>query len=161
MKYIKLSNYNKSFIVDDEDYENVKYYSWNLNGGENTVIQGWVNNKCVSIGRFLLGESNLEADHKDCNIFNNQKSNLRNATRAQNAINKPFNYTNNSGYKGVSFYKPSSKWRARIKVDQKEIHLGHFNDIIDAAKAYNEAALKYFGEFAWLNKIPEMENSVK
>jgi len=58
-----------------------------------------------------------------------------------------------SRFKGVSFYKRYKKWKARVKIDETEIWLGYFNDEINAAKAYNEAAKKYFGEFAQLNNI--------
>ena len=56
-------------------------------------------------------------------------------------------------FKGVSFNISSKKYRARIKFNKKNIHLGCFQNIIEAAAAYNAAALNYFGEFAKLNQI--------
>lgn len=56
-------------------------------------------------------------------------------------------------YKGVSWNKATSKWRAYIQKDGKLHHLGLFTDEIEAAKAYNKAATEMFGEFANLNKI--------
>jgi hypothetical protein len=68
-------------------------------------------------------------------------------------MNRVKNINNSSGYKGVSFNNSSKKWRAQIWLNSKSYHLGLFIDPIDAARAYNEAALKYHGEFAHLNKI--------
>lgn len=60
---------------------------------------------------------------------------------------------NKSGYKGVLFFR--GKWVAKIKVNKKSFYLGSFNNVIEAAKAYNAAAIKYFGENAYLNPIDE------
>jgi hypothetical protein len=64
------------------------------------------------------------------------------------------NKNNTSGYKGVCWVESNQKYRASIGVNYETILLGHFNVKEDAARAYNEAALKYFGENAWLNKLP-------
>jgi hypothetical protein len=61
---------------------------------------------------------------------------------------------NTSGYKGVSFRKSFKKYVAQIQVNKVNRHIGYFNCPIDAAKAYNSAALAHFGEFAYLNQIP-------
>lgn len=61
---------------------------------------------------------------------------------------------NTSGYKGVS--RDRGRWRAYIRVNYKQIHLGNFRTKEEAARRYNEAALKYFGEFAELNEIPNV-----
>lgn len=58
-----------------------------------------------------------------------------------------------SGFKGVVWLEKAKKWMARIKFESNFIYLGIFIDKLDAAKSYNEAAKKYFGEFAYLNKI--------
>jgi hypothetical protein len=55
---------------------------------------------------------------------------------------------NTSGHKGVSWYKRDKKWRAKININNKAIHIGYFDNLEDAATAYQAAALKYFGEFA-------------
>jgi len=56
--------------------------------------------------------------------------------------------SNKSGFKGVSFYRPTRKWQAHIRVNGKVRHLGHFADIQSTARAYDEATKKYRGEFA-------------
>jgi hypothetical protein len=90
-------------------------------------------------------------DHKDRNGLNNRRDNLRPATKGQNGANRPLPSNNVSGYKGVSFHKATGRWRAYITVEGKKRHLGLFADPIDAAKAYDAAALAAFKEFAFLN----------
>jgi hypothetical protein len=93
-------------------------------------------------------------DHKDRNGLNNLRNNLRPATRRQNEANKGLQVNNTSGFRGVGFFKRASKWRAQISVNSKLRHLGFFDDPIEAAKAYDRAALAEFAEFAFLN-FPE------
>jgi hypothetical protein len=91
----------------------------------------------------------LHTDHIDCNSLNNQKSNLRIVTYSQNQANRKLNRDNTSGYKGV--LKIRNKFLAGIKVNQVYLHLGTFDNPFDAARAYDEAAKTYFGNFARLN----------
>jgi hypothetical protein len=95
----------------------------------------------------------VEIDHIDGNRLNNRKSNLRFATSSQNKINRGPRKDNTSGFKGVSLNKKLNKYGVRLMIDGKYKHLGLFNNKIEAAKVYNENALKYYGEFAWLNVI--------
>jgi hypothetical protein len=64
-----------------------------------------------------------------------------------------------SQFVGVNLYKPSRRWDSRITHQGKRIKLGRFDSEIEAAKAYDEAAKKYFGEFARLNFPEESEES--
>ena len=85
-----------------------------------------------------------------------QRSNnfkIRSATNSQNQANKKKRSGCSSIHKGVSYYKQHKKYKAGIMVDGKTIHLGYFVEETDAAKAYNEAAKKYFGEYAVLNSL--------
>jgi DUF971 family protein len=94
----------------------------------------------------------LLIDHRNHNGLDNRLTNLRPATPAQNIQNarkqKP---RTTSKYKGVDFVKPTGKYRARIAVDGQRLFLGSFANQLDAARAYDEAAKKYFGIFACLN----------
>lgn len=93
-------------------------------------------------------------DHIDGNGLNNQRSNLRACSNAENLMNRPANKNNTSGFKGVILDKTNGKWIAQIMLKRKHIGLGSYSNKIDAAKAYNDAAKIYFGEFAYLNEIP-------
>ena len=92
-------------------------------------------------------------DHIDRNPLNNNIENLREVTRSQNNMNRKENKDSSSKYKGITYQKNSNKWITRIRFNNKQIYLGLFINEIDAALAYNDAAIKYFGEFGYLNKI--------
>ena len=97
----------------------------------------------------------MVVDHINNDTMDNRNANLRPATRAQNSRNrKKISRQCSSKYKGVWWHKSSLKWGATVVFEKKKIHLGIFNNEIDAAKAYDEAAKKYHGEFACLN-FPE------
>lgn len=103
-----------------------------------------------TIANFPIG---IEVDHRDGNKQNNQCSNFRPSTREQNNQNVGRRKDNVSGYKGVGWFKVDRKWRVRIQAHKKTIFIGYFDDVVEAAKAYNASALKYHGEFARLNKV--------
>jgi hypothetical protein len=90
---------------------------------------------------------NMMIDHIDHNKLNNMKSNLRICTNQQNNMNASKRKDNTSGVIGVCWYKANEKWMARIKLNSKDIHLGYFDSLEDAAQARKEAEIKYFGEY--------------
>jgi len=84
--------------------------------------------------------------------MDNRKDNLRPATHSQNMCHiAKRSISKTSKYKGVCWKKRNRRWTAAITFEKKKIHLGYFKNEIDAAKAYDEAAKKYHGEFACLN----------
>jgi len=102
--------------------------------------------------RTFIGLSdNQEVDHIDRNRKNNRASNLRPCTSTQNHTNTLKQSNNKSGYKGVCWDKKRGKWLSQIAFQKKHFHLGRYDRIEDAARAYDSAATKYFGEFARLN----------
>lgn len=94
-------------------------------------------------------------DHIDHDGLNNQRSNLRQATCAQNMHNRRPGTPHSSQYKGVSWSKRAGKWQALIKAEGKARWLGTFASEEQAAIAYNIAALELHGQFACLNLIQE------
>lgn len=98
------------------------------------------------LGREL--KAGEEVDHIDGDGLNCCRSNLRLATRLQNARNMRKSRANTSGYKGVTLEKESGKWRAQITSMGKKYNLGRFLTPEEAHEAYCKAAKEYFGEFA-------------
>lgn len=94
-------------------------------------------------------------DHINRNGLDNRRSNLRPATSSQNAANRPPQRGGSSQYKGVGWNKAAGKWKSKIRVDYRYIHIGYFDDELSAAKAYDARARAAFGEFAYLN-FPEL-----
>ena len=90
----------------------------------------------------------LFIDHKNQIPSDNRICNLREATTSENATNRGVQKNNKCGYKGVILHKSTGKFQARIAKNQKVIYLGLFTTAKDAAKAYQQAAKEYHGEFA-------------
>ncbi len=99
----------------------------------------------------LGGKRNKEIDHRDGNGLNNQRSNLRFCTHAENMRNRNIQKNNTSGYKGVSWNKNARKWQAVIKYNGTHIYLGLFFCLVSAARTYDGKARELYGEFARLN----------
>jgi len=150
----------KFAIVDPEDYDRLSKYKWHTNkGGRTFYAMRWVPSKkpkryiALYMHRQVLNFPDAEyIDHRNNEGFDNRKANIRPATRAQNNYNRQ-KYSNNSysKYKGVGFKRKGKKWSAQIGLGNKMIFLGYFKNEIDAAKAYDRAAKKYYKEFASLN----------
>lgn len=104
--------------------------------------------------RFIIeAPKGMVVDHINGNKLDNRKSNLRICTQSGNTANGPIRSSNSSGFKGVSWDKRSSKWSVDITKDYKHIYGGKFDNLADAAKRYNELAIKFHGQFAKLNVI--------
>ena len=102
--------------------------------------------------RSIMGDpKGMMVDHRNHNTLDNRKDNLRIVTRAENMRNTQARRGSSSKYLGVSWYKPREKWRAQISVDGKRKYLGIFENEVEAALAYDLAAIEHFGEFANLN----------
>lgn len=92
-----------------------------------------------------------DLDHIDGNRDNNRWFNLRLVTRSQNNMNRHFlGSRNKSGHLGVGWMPNRKKWRVRITVDARIIHLGHFANKDDAIAARRAAEVRYFGEYSGL-----------
>ena len=162
VKLITLTQ-GKQALVDDIDYKYLRQWKWCAHKSRGKVYVSRCESRAsgsaivrmhqVIAQRAGLNVDNFVVDHRDGNGLNNQRNNLRQATKAQNQYNRRRNKNNVSGFKGVCRTSDNRKWRAGIQVAGHNVHLGCFDKAVDAAKAYNAAALKYFGEFAYLNPI--------
>lgn len=143
-----------SVTVDDEDVSFVTQWKWTalptkwtVYARRNKTSEG--KQHSVYLHRELMNRPpGLTVDHIDRNGLNCTRANMRLATPSENQRNKGLRSTNTSGVIGVSWSKISRKWQAIIGIHYKQIHLGFFDDIVDAAKAYREASEKHHGEFA-------------
>jgi len=158
MVVIYLSN-GKEVLVDDEDYEVLSKFNWCDDGHGRAVCQmkdehgKW---RQVKMHRFITNcPKGKVVDHANGNPLDNRKINLRICIQKENLANARIPSHNTSGYKGVTYFKRDGRYRAYIKIDQKQYHLGYFNTKEEAAIAYNNKAAEVFGEFALLNNIHE------
>lgn len=158
MKTIPLTQ-GKFALIDDEDFEMVSLFKWYASkiGYTFYAISDITTNKkkiMLLMHRLIMNlKPHEQIDHKDRNGLNNQKSNMRFCTQAQNLMNRRSNKNSSSEYKGVHWHIRDKKWIARIKINKKSIHLGYFKDESEAARAYNKKAIELFGVFANLNNL--------
>jgi hypothetical protein len=159
---ITLSNGMKA-TVSSTDFAYLNSMHWYmLPSGENPrpvaatgYIKGNVNtrelmHRIVAV-RMGLRVSGMDVDHVNGDTLDNRRENIRVCTHTQNMMNRRKLSPTSSRYKGVS--ARGKKWRAYIRVGGKLIHIGTFCDEEEAARAYNEYANKYFGEYALLNDL--------
>lgn len=135
----------KFALVDEEDYEELSKYKWYHNKGyaQRHIRKLDGTRSTIQMHLQLMGKW---ADHRNRNGLDNQKMNLRAATRGENNRNVSRRKDNTSGFKGV--YRDRHKWRAEINVNGEKIHLGMFATLEDAHAAYVKAAVKHHGDFA-------------
>jgi hypothetical protein len=152
MKEIQLSQ-GKIALVDDEDYDTLSEYKWYANRVAGKHWYATRRGKKGEGDRVRMHNQILDTlgvDHIDGDGLNNQRSNLRPATQQQNSRNRrPIG--GKSQYKGVTWNRHIEKWTAKIWIDYKCIYLGSYKTEREAAVAYDNAAIKHFGEFAKLN----------
>ena len=96
-------------------------------------------------------EPSAELDHINGDRADNRLINLRVADRTSNARNCRGHKDSRSGRKGVHWDTTGKKWGARICVDRKQIYLGNFETVEQAAAAYDAAAMRHHGDFAKVN----------
>lgn len=145
--------------IDAGDVPRVSALNWNISRAKDrpdyVVTSTWDPStktaNTLYLHRFIIiAKKGQIVDHIDGDTMNNTRSNLRIATHQQNMANSK-KRIGNTGYKGVQKRCDGKKWVARIQVNRKGIHLGSFTTPEDAARAYDDAAVIHFGEFARLN----------
>lgn len=144
----------KHMLIDPEDYDRVTKYKWYFDpdGSAKANYRDSGTQITVVASRLIMNAQKGQiVDHINGNKLDNRKANLRFATKQQNRANGGPMNRNKSGFRGVSLGNKMKRWRAEIKVGDKNIHLGYFDTPEEAAKAWDEAALEHHGEFARLN----------
>ncbi len=146
----------KFAIVDPEDYNRLNKFKWRISSARLTYYAQRaqkVNGKWTSVmmhRQVIDVPDDMVVDHINHNGLDNRKANLRPATPAQNCWNTRFK-KGAGRFRGVVWNKKRKKWRVQISRGNKNIYTRFFDDEIEAAKAYDQAAKKYHGEFAVLN----------
>lgn len=147
--YCKITNPNPKtkpeFLIDNEDVERVLLQGfWSISS--HGYIHRNENQKSIYLHRFIMNApDDMWVDHKNHKGTDCRKSNLRLCTPSENNKNQSIRKDNISGYKGVSWDNNRKMYKLNVDI--------YFDNAKDAAIAYNELAIKYYGEFAQLNNI--------
>lgn len=145
--------------MDDSDYTELlerRLAVYKINGLSYAFVTD--EEGATAVHRIIMADSLTKelpmVDHINGNTLDNRKSNLRVCTHAQNMQNRKMHKNNKSGYKGVYFQSDDNRrnpWRVEIKANKRRIQVGSYATAVEAAGAYNDAALTYHGVFAKLN----------
>lgn len=161
MKEIKLTQ-GQVAVVDDADFDWLNQWKWYAHKHPRGRCFYAIRNtykdakhQTIKMHRLILGitDPKVLCDHKDGDGLNNQRSNLRPCTITENNRNIAPKRCGFSQYKGVTHIKKTGKWKVRIHYDSKDRHIGHYDTAEEAAIAYNEAATRHHGEFAYINHV--------
>jgi hypothetical protein len=144
-------------LVDSEDAPLLVGWSWYRQTRANGDPAYIVGDRTVSgrrerviLSRHVLGVTDERVvDHRNGDLLDNRKKNLRACSQAENLRNRKVSRTNRLGLKGVAEVK--GRFQVTIGVNGRTKHIGCFGDPIAAARAYDRAAVEHFGEFARLN----------
>jgi hypothetical protein len=159
----------KYALVDPDDYGWLSKYNWHVVGDKgsfyaarNTGQRQGQKRIVVKMHREVLRvPDGMFVDHINHNGLDNRRANLRPATQAQNARNRRKRYESNfhSKYKGLTWYKSQKQWAVRVMVNRESKFIGYFDNELDAARAYDQAAKKYHREYASLN-FPDLAHEI-
>lgn len=138
-------------LVDDADYAVVAAVGrWQVATCDGRLYARHGGNRWgIYLHKLLTGWPLV--DHVNGDGLDNRRANLRQATASQNGANIAAPSHNTSGFKGVSLYRRTGRWRASLTLAGEHMHLGYFDTAEEAARAYDAAALNAWGDFARLN----------
>lgn len=147
MKKIKLTQ-GLVALVDDEDFEYLNQWKWYATGMSKKYMKAKNNEKGL-MHRFImkLSDPNIVIDHSDHNTLNNQKNNLRIATKSQNMMNRKPQKNNTTGVPGIVMKR--NRFQVQIGINGEFKYLGCFKTLDEAIKIRKKAEKELFGEFAF------------
>ena len=154
---------NKTYnvIIDEEDYNCIKQYSWHINKGyvEATVWIGNNKKTTIRLHRLIMNcPKDKEIDHTNRNKLDNRKSNLIICDRYKNCQNRYFD-NGISKYKGV--YKKGDRWETQIQYNDIKYYIGLFFTEDMAALMVNNKYLELNKDFQALNFIDKEEMEIR
>ncbi len=157
-KQIPLSN-GQYIIVDDDDYENVSKHGWCLFANGHVIAS--IKNKPILLTRFLMGKApqGMKVIHINYDGLDYRRSNLVHVEHKVAGQRKARKRGITSKYKGVNFVKRLGKWHAVLSQNCHPVSLGWFDCELEAARAYDKAALEHYGKYAKLNLPKESFDS--
>lgn len=145
-------------VIDAADVELVSSYRWCADRqGHTTYVYASTQrpdgrHTTIYLHRLILNPpAGMHIDHANANGLDNIRENLSIVTPTANYQRRK---DNTSGLLGVDWHKAAGKWRARIRVAGRHIHLGLFTNKLDAARAYDAAVLLYYPPGSLIN-FPE------
>lgn len=145
--------------VDCEDFERINQWKWHVADNFYAKRREFVGGKPVAwkrMHREVIGaQPGQVVDHINGDRLDNRRANLRICTQQQNLFNSKKHKDCTSRFKGVFWSRQAQKWQTRIRAEGKSKHLGYSLNEVDAAILYNQAAARYFGEFARLNEVSQ------
>ena len=148
-------------LISDCDYDWLMQWKWYVavrRGGPAAVRnslrgEGGKRRTIYMSRQIIRAPTGTYVDHANHQTLDNRRANLRVCTNAQNVANQRKQAGCSSRFKGVHRNEQRGKWQASIRASGKPTHLGLFTDELDAARAYNAAAIEEFGMFALLNEV--------
>lgn len=148
---IPLANGKGFAIVDAGDHDLVRGMKFHLGTHGYAAYGKWAEGRtvCRTLHQLLVGHHpGMHIDHINGDRLDNRRANLRVVSAAANQVNRhKMRKGNASGVRGVGPYPSKTKpWRAQIMVDRKNIHLGLFATLAEAAEARRSAEVKFYGE---------------
>lgn len=158
------------FMFDKEDYDKIKDYCWRVNDSGYLQTMDFNTGKMIGFHRLVLGlcdnekYKHMDVDHINGNPLDNTKSNLRIVTRSQNNMNRSLQTNNTSGVTGVYWNKKKLKWCAQIGLNGSHIHLGYYDNFVDAVESRKLGEERYFKEYSYdnsrgtTNDVEELSN---